>query len=289
METELKLLVAPDDIARLVRAPELQAAPTQNQRLINRYFDTPDEMLSANGVALRLRYQDGQWLQTLKGPSGATGGLHQRSEWEMPVRGPALEWDRLPQEALPVGLDQTVVEPRFETNFDRTAWWVDLGGNRIEVALDQGAVESGGARAPICELELELVQGKPSALFQLAGRLCEQVTLFPGAINKAERGFRLLNSRYDYPPAPQQGKPLWDWVDTLARQAEALPDSAATMAATLFGIADAGDLDSALVESIADSLETPPDAWYKVADIDRVGRWLIHLSRQSVDESGGED
>lgn len=281
METELKLLVAPDDVARLVEAPELQAAPAQNQQLVNRYFDTPDELLSANGAALRLRCQNGQWLQTLKGPGTASGGLHRRQEWEMPVSGQSLEWERLPEDVLPEGLDRQAVVPRFETNFNRSAWWVELGGNRIEVALDQGTVESGEAQSRICELELELVQGSPAALFQLAGRLGGRIRLFPGAINKAERGFRLLNNRSDFPATPEADQPLAQWLDALSRQAEALPDSRETMVDTLNELVSAGTLERALVESVAGSLAAAPDAWYELADIDRLGRWLIHLSRQS--------
>jgi len=57
----------------------------------------------------------------------------------------------------------------FETHFWRDAWTLPVaGGGSIEVALDQGKVNGGGCSQPICEVELELKSGQPTALYDLA-------------------------------------------------------------------------------------------------------------------------
>lgn len=202
-EIELKLLVAPSAVSALQRLPALQSAPHETFPLLNRYFDTPDRQLSQAGVALRLRFQKGQWLQTLKGRSASgSGGLHQRSEWEMPVSDEALEWQRLPAEALPAGLQIDTVVPLFETNFKRHAWQVALGDSVIEVVLDEGHVSAGERETPLCEVELELKSGSPEALFDLAETLAATVPLMPSDISKAERGFALLQGESAVPDLP---------------------------------------------------------------------------------------
>src|SRR3989339_673406 len=95
IETELKLRIAPGQLAKLKRHPLLKAHQLTRpgtRRLYNIYFDTPKLELNQSAMALRLRRSGRQWLQTLKGGGSIQGGLHQRNEWEMPVRGPALDF-----------------------------------------------------------------------------------------------------------------------------------------------------------------------------------------------------
>lgn len=62
----------------------------------------------------------------------------------------------------------------------------------IEAALDQGFVIAGKRKEEICELELELREGEPQALLELAAELAASLPLMPCDISKAERGYRLL-------------------------------------------------------------------------------------------------
>src|SRR5690606_36845668 len=57
----------------------------------------------------------------------------------------------------------------------------------------------------ICELELEMRQGEPAALLELAAELAADLPLMPCDISKAERGYRLFDaSSYSLSlPAPQ--------------------------------------------------------------------------------------
>ena len=64
METELKLLLAPQDLRRLRRDPRikaLQQGRATTRRVHSIYYDTPGHALLQAGLALRLR-QDGKQI-----------------------------------------------------------------------------------------------------------------------------------------------------------------------------------------------------------------------------------
>src|SRR5512143_3090773 len=194
MEIELKLALPPQQAAAfLKRMARRRSVPVQ-QDLVTRYFDTPDFVLSAQGVALRVRRVGRRWLQTLKTEGERQGGLSRRVEFEMPVAGGALDWSRFPAEALayvPESLREQV-GPVFETRFHRTAWLLKAkGGAQIEVALGVGAVVVGERSQPICEIELELKAGQPDALFALALEWAGACDCVPCDVSQAGRGVRL--------------------------------------------------------------------------------------------------
>ena len=87
------------------------------------------------------------------------------------------------------------MKPVVRTRFRRTAWLIERDGSRIEVVLDEGKVASGDKEAPLYELELELLSGKPAALFALAEELGEAAALRLGVLTKAERGFALAEKK----------------------------------------------------------------------------------------------
>ncbi len=208
-ETELKLLLPGADAARiagqLARHPALRRRPREVQQLHNVYYDTPDQALRRQKVALRVRRQSGgpasraQWILTLKTAGTSVGGLSQRGEWEATLRNatPRLSaLDGTPWAALdPDGTLWPQLAPAFITTCSRTLWLLrQRGGSVIEVALDVGEVLADGRRAPICELELELKAGPPEALYALARRLAEVVAVLPGQASKAERGYALARN-----------------------------------------------------------------------------------------------
>lgn len=210
VETELKLRIAPEQLARLKRHPLLarqQLARPVTRRLLNIYYDTSKLELRACGMALRLRRAGRQWLQTLKGGGSAQAGLHRRDEWEIPVRRAALDFSLLenagPQaaeweERLPQRLRKKL-QPVFVTDFSRTTRMLEWQGAQIELCMDKGEVRAGQQSVPICELELELKSGEPRQLFELALALLEIVPFELEAVSKAEQGYRLLMGHADKP------------------------------------------------------------------------------------------
>ena len=205
VETELKLRIAPEQLAKLKRHPllrEHQVTRPVARRLHNIYYDTPKLELHKSAMALRLRRAGRQWLQTLKGGGSVKAGLHQRDEWEMPVSRAALDFSS-PQAAefekhLPLPLRKKL-QPVFVTDFSRTSRMLDWQGAQIELCMDHGEVRTEQRSLPICELELELKSGEPARLFELALELLEIVPLELEPVSKAEQGYRLLTGYTDRP------------------------------------------------------------------------------------------
>lgn len=205
IETELKLRVTPEQLARLKRHALLKAHQVGRpvtRRLYNIYYDTPKLELHQAAMALRLRRAGRQWLQTLKGGGSVKGGLHERSEWEVPVNRAALdfsmpemaEWD----EHLPPSL-RDKLQPVFVTDFFRSSRLLDWQGALIELCMDRGEVRTEQHSTPICELELELKSGDPQQLFELALAILEIVPFELEVTNKAEQGYHLLSGYSECP------------------------------------------------------------------------------------------
>jgi triphosphatase len=212
-EIELKLHVAPGDLARLARHPALvglQQGTASSTRLYTVYYDTPDLRLARFGVALRVRRQGAQYFQTVKtlngGNAGDAAAVAVRREWEWPITGEnpdisllTIEGVRevVPQDALPA------IRPMFMTDFQRTTLMLRPDPlTAIEVALDTGEIRAGTTYRPVSEVELELKAGPMTALFDLARELQKIVPLRISTDNKAEAGFALVTGRL-----PEAAKP----------------------------------------------------------------------------------
>lgn len=218
-EVELKLYLPSADPAslakRLAQTPLLARRKMARQALYNIYFDTPDQALRQQRIALRLRRVGDaakpQWLQTLKTGGSDASALSRRGEWESAVAGPALSPEALQATPWP-DIDQggslfSTLLPCFVTVFERCSWQVRRrDGTWIEVALDIGHLEANGQQAPICELELELKAGLPSALFDMARALSRAVAVLPAHLSKAQRGFLLAQGGLGQPCRAQPPK-----------------------------------------------------------------------------------
>ena len=211
-EIELKLTLPTADPAglaqRLARTPVLARRTPKQQFLHNIYFDTPDQNLRQQRIALRLRRVDGGaeplWLQTLKTGGSSNSALSQRGEWETPVATPVLSLRDLKatpwSDFDPDGSVFKALQPCFVTDFERTSWRVKKrDGSEVEVALDIGQIKAGEQRTPICELELELISGQPAALFDLARQIARSIAVLPSGMSKAERGFSLAQGKLNGP------------------------------------------------------------------------------------------
>ncbi|TSA49925.1 MAG: CHAD domain-containing protein [Nitrosomonadales bacterium] len=198
-ETELKLRLPADCVARLQRNPLLKSSSISRpvtQKLYSVYYDTPDFDLKRHGIALRLRRSGRNWVQTIKGGGSVAAGLHQRDEWEAPVLKAQPDFTKITDPALiklfaATGLRERL-QPVFTTEFTRSIRMVRLaGGGEAEFCLDRGQVIAGDASAPLCEIELELKSGNPGQLFQFALELLHSVPLRLENASKAERGYLL--------------------------------------------------------------------------------------------------
>jgi len=199
VETELKLLLAPQDLRRLRRDPRIKARQqgrASTRRVHSVYYDTPERALLRAGLALRLRSDGGRWLQTLKTEGQAAAGLHLREEWEWPLPGEALDFGLLattPEaRQFRAARLRAALAPVFTTDFERTSLRLGFAdGSLAELCLDDGEIRSGRRACAISEVEIELLAGSPARLYELALDLVEGVPLRVGQASKAERGYAL--------------------------------------------------------------------------------------------------
>ena len=200
-EIELKLLIDSSNILQLLQHPLLNSAcksGPQRQKLHSIYFDTPKLELMRQQIALRLRQVGGHWIQTVKGGGKVEEGLHQRSEWEVPVTGGILDLDKLsasPWHSFFTPDIQSRLIPIFVTDFWRTIWLMELPNCLIELALDEGEIQVKNKQVSICEVELELKSGAPESLFDLARELRKSIVLQPEDRSKADRGYMLYSAQ----------------------------------------------------------------------------------------------
>ncbi|WP_447594878.1 CYTH domain-containing protein [Aquipseudomonas campi] len=203
-ETEIKLRASRETLAALRDHPLLKKrnkSGWSQHELFNQYFDTDDRQLSAARVALRLRRDGEQVIQTLKSRGQSVAGLSERNEWDWYLPKAKLDLKKLTNDCWPASLaelDKKQLKPIFTTDFVRQkaeiAWGRGKAKVVIEAALDLGKVIAGEGEEEICELELELREGDPAALLELATELAADLPLMPCDISKAERGYRLFDA-----------------------------------------------------------------------------------------------
>ncbi|MBF7730080.1 CYTH domain-containing protein [Pseudomonas sp. N040] len=203
-ETEIKLRASRATLLALREHPLLKKrnkSGWQQHELFNQYFDTPARDLAGAKVALRLRRDGEQIIQTLKSRGQSVAGLSERNEWDWYLDKAELDLGKLDDSCWPASLanlDKASLQPVFSTDFLREkadiAWGRGKAKVAIEAALDLGKVCTGPQQEEICELELELREGEPAALLELAIELAADLPLMPCDISKAERGYRLFDS-----------------------------------------------------------------------------------------------
>lgn len=211
MEIEFKFCIPPERLAAV------QAAVRRGRwtpiRMEARYFDTPDAALSSRGIALRLRREGAQWVQTVK----ALGlGPLDREEHNVVLGDappslaprPELHAGSVAGARLVAALQaaQGPLVETYGTEMDRVTRNIAFKGGVVELALDTGRVVARRGtpqqqEARICELELELTTGPVAGLAALATRWATRHGLYLSTVSKAERGERLLAAHWSRPAA----------------------------------------------------------------------------------------
>lgn len=208
VETEIKLRAPPGAIEALERHPALAGAAAEERREVTTYFDTPERDLARRHCSLRIRQSGERRLQTAKSARG-TGVAARRGEWEQPVETDTPDLALLADTPIGTMLRSRVadeLQPVLVTDIRRTAWLLRLdAGTAVEAALDRGMISAAGRSEPVSELELELKQGSPGALYRLAIELTSAAPLTLEPASKAERGLRLGSGDR---PAPAKAPPL---------------------------------------------------------------------------------
>ena len=214
VEIELKLSGEPDALKRAFAAAPIRDRATgraRTKRLENIYYDTEDQRLRARGLALRVRKDGRRYYQTLKSNDAKALAAY-RGEWQNPLRSSEPDLALMPEggkAALDGAIDEHELRPLFATRVQRTVRRIATGdqaggSNVIEAALDLGSIEANGCSTPIAEVELELLEGSPEALYRLALELDALAPLRLETRSKSTRGYALAAGA---PPAWHKAEP----------------------------------------------------------------------------------
>jgi inorganic triphosphatase YgiF len=208
-ETELKILVQGSPEALRSRLRKLKAAGVSRTRTLRSiYFDTPDHALRKADIALRLRRDGRRWIQTVKTGRMGGSGFSRVGEVEVDAPGGRLNVDAIPDSVVRVEvlgvLGEATPQPVCETVITRTTRSVTFGATTAEIAIDRGAISAGGRSAEIVELEIELLDGDPQGLFEIAKMLFPEGGLRFSRMSKSARGYLLAEKGFvDPPPVPR--------------------------------------------------------------------------------------
>jgi triphosphatase len=195
-ETEIKLAARQADLPVLRRVLHDLAtgASAARSKLVSTYYDTEDRALARQGSVLRVRRDNGHFIQTVKSAAAPGDTPLARGEWEDTIAG-----ERPDPGAGESGRFLTAdiadrVAPVFQTEVTRLV--TDLSpapGTRIEAAIDRGTIRAPGGKPGerISEIELELKSGPVTALYDVALRLLAEAPVRLEWRSKAERGYRL--------------------------------------------------------------------------------------------------
>lgn len=197
-EFELKLSGSKAQIERAFDALATGAGGEASKRLNAVYFDTADLRLWRRQAALRVRKEDGRFVQALKLAQGPL----ERFEHEAETSGMAPEPDLLPPRIRPVlgALYPEDLAPVFATDVRRRKRDVtrDDGLGRVsavEVAFDEGEVSAGKLVEPILELEVEAKRGDHAFVFEVGQDLVEAGASRIVTRSKAARGYALATGK----------------------------------------------------------------------------------------------
>jgi inorganic triphosphatase YgiF len=193
----LKLAAGAADLAALTRALSAMTpgAVAVRRALVATYFDTPNLALKQVGSILRVRYEEGCFVQTFKTADLGDANFLSRGEWQDRV---AENWPDPHAPHSGLQLHEGVagdLHPLFVTEVIRETVVIEpYPGTRIEAAVDNGEIRgiNNGRSEPISEIELELDSGDPTALYDVALKLLETAPLRIETRSKSERGYRLV-------------------------------------------------------------------------------------------------
>lgn len=203
-EFEIKLAFPKDKLVAIEKFLISKGAD-RRQRLQAGYLDTDLFHLANAGIALRVRKEGRQWVQTLK--AGSAAGF-ERLEHNVILKhvGPSMpHWDITVHQGHPAyeqllktlqkyKLDPSALRLRYQTDIWRRSIQIKARGAVLEYALDQGVIKAehkvGEEQATeVCELEIELISGDKQAVVTHAKTMVRRFGAYIDTRSKSQRGF----------------------------------------------------------------------------------------------------
>ena len=188
---------------------KLASGAPKRRTLRSIYLDTSDYALKKAGIALRLRRDGRRWIQTVKSKREISGGLSQSDEVECPAPGGRVRLESISDLSIREKVIRQVngdpLLPVCETIIKRSASEILLeDGTRAELAIDVGEIRAGARSAELCEAEIELLEGDPTGLFDIAHKLFPEGGLQFSELSKSARGYLLAEEGRIEPPLAAQ-------------------------------------------------------------------------------------
>lgn len=167
IETEFKWrATAPADFDKMLSAVRTLTGralpPVQILHISDAYADTPDEALSAQKIAMRVRCTDGAYEATLKTKTQLENGKAVRREETLPLPGAHTHREALValrSRGTWQGVDVAQLEFKFYIQNNRRVYTLVQAGAIYELALDEVEITAGERRQNMLEIELELKAG----------------------------------------------------------------------------------------------------------------------------------
>ena len=94
--------------------------------LFNEYYDTPDEFFGQRQMGFRVRAKNHQFEQTIKTKGQVVGGLHQRPEYNVPLKDAKPDLSLFEPDIWAEPIDYQTINSQlvglFSTDFKRTTF-----------------------------------------------------------------------------------------------------------------------------------------------------------------------
>jgi inorganic triphosphatase YgiF len=200
IEFEIKLELPSARPLRLLELPAIRqtSRTVRSQKMVSVYFDTDRSKLGRHGAILRVRRVGRRHIQTVK----VGDGLFERGEWETPVASDHPDLKAARQTPIKRLLSKKACQQLhavFETRVRRRTYLLRTKAADVELAIDRGEIDTGKAKRPLHEIELELKRGDKAELFELARTLARVTSAELAVKSKSERGYELIDGAVDAP------------------------------------------------------------------------------------------
>jgi inorganic triphosphatase YgiF len=173
-EVEVKLMVVSEDslfIDRFINKKGIKLLNDESVCLDNRYFDTAEQLLYKNGIALRVRNYNNSCEMTIKTKSGISGGLHIHPEYNISLdTSPKIpNIDLFPKEIF-AAVDVEYIKQNLLENMSqkclRHIFLIEYKNTIIEISFDTVNYKGKENIITSKELEFELKEGEVNTLLE---------------------------------------------------------------------------------------------------------------------------
>lgn len=215
MESELKLIFpSKEELYDVLSAPWFYEAIMKEDEKVevyeNRYLDTPDHVLLGSKTSLRIRHIVGQnFIHTVKVGGKSINGFSQRYEWNQETKDREFDLEKfllrarssddpytILCESLSPLKDKTLIDV-CATKFTRKTLTAGFGDSLFEICFDVGDCIAGEKSEPICELEIELIEGNANDVKVFGNYVMEHSNGEFSNLSKYGRCLRLMQDGKD--------------------------------------------------------------------------------------------